>query len=139
MSDSSPRDSAPRRHLFVVPYGPLPDLIEWPEDEFEAAALRAEAKRIGNEWRALRRTVRDESRWREATAKLLTAIRYYLETHADAMRDVDGSCVYSDDFRRFVLALVHGPGEGMSPAELAYATNVPQAILEDWLRSQTSL
>ncbi len=138
MCDSSPRKANRRADLFAVPYGPLPELIEWPTDPAEDAALRARLKETADELRALESRP-DHMRWQDASAKILLAIRYYLETHADAVRKVNGRTVYSDGFRRFVVALAAPgkPAEGMPPAELAYATIVPQAILEDWLGSES--
>jgi len=140
MSDSSSRKSTRRADLFSVPCGPLTDeLIEWPEDEAEAAALTAMCKKIGDQYRAVRAAVPDEKRWFDASIKIMTAVRYYLEAHADAIREVGGHRVYSDDFRRFVLALASDgrPGDGMPLAELAFSAMVPLAVLQGWLASPT--
>ena len=143
MTESSAGNSTDRADLFAIPCGPLPPsdkLQEWPEDEAEAARLVAIGKRTGDKLRALLPAVRDMARWQEATVKVTTAIRYYLEAHEDAARDTDGgSVVYSDGFRRFVVALVEEgkPGEGMSLAEFSFATSVPEAVLKDWLNSRT--
>ena len=100
----------------------------------------AEGKRIVAQMDALLSTVRDKPRWHDTMAKVLTAIRLYLETHADAIREVDGRVIYSDGYRRFVVALTMPgrPAEEMSSAELAYATHVPRATIEDWLNSETT-
>jgi hypothetical protein len=141
MSESSRRDIHRRRaDLFVVPCGPLTDadLIEWPEDEAEAAAIMAQCKRVGDEYRAMEALVPDEALWDEASMKVLTAVRYYQESHVDAIRTRDGRRVFSDGYRRFVTALAGPgkPGEGMPLALLAWTVSVPQPVLEAWLNSQ---
>jgi hypothetical protein len=125
--------------LFVVSNEPPPTkLIEWPEDKAEAAAIRAKCRRIGKQYRALLAAGYDAERWDAATSKMLTAVCEYLRVHTDAIRDIAGQSVYSDGFRRFVLSLVRGPGEGMNLAELAWATSVPAGILKEWLKAETS-
>jgi hypothetical protein len=124
--------------LFVVSNEPpSTKLIEWPEYEAEAAALRAQARRIGDEYRALPAARHDDPRWCETTVRMLTAVIEYERVHADAHQSVGGKYSYSDGFRRFVMALVRGLGEGMNPAELAWATSVPVGILTEWLKSET--
>lgn len=141
MSKSPPRDAHRRRaDLFAVPSGPLPDLIELPEDEAELAALRAQFKKVGDDLRAMEAAVPDHERWHDASLKILTAVRYYLETHADAVYAMDVRRTHSDGYRRFVTALAGPgrPGEGMPLAMLAWAAMVPQAVLAEWLNSQAN-
>src|SRR5579862_1713112 len=89
--------------LFVVSQEPPPtELIEWPEDEAEAAAILAECRIIGDQYRALLAAGHDEARWGEATTKMMTAKCEYLKAHADAVRKVGGRLVYSDGYRRFM-------------------------------------
>jgi hypothetical protein len=136
MPDRPPRKSDRSACLFVVSQEPPPtELIEWPEDEAEAAALMAECRKIGDEYRALLAAGHDEDRWQEATTKMMTAKCEYLKVHADAVRKVGDRLVYSDGYRRFMVALALGPGEGMTLAELAWATGVPAKILSEWLEA----
>lgn len=124
------RSSAP---LFAVSNDPL-ELIEWPEDDAEAAALVAECHRIRDLMQAMKATGQDR-RNDATTMQMLTAVSEYLRVHPDGHRlHIDGGNVYSDDFRRFVLALARGPGAGMTPLELSFATGVPLDVLEPWRR-----
>lgn len=63
------------------------------------------------------------------------AVAGFVDYHPDAVRKVDGKCVYSDDFRDFVVELT-APGEvgeGMSPEEIALATGVPLELYQEWV------
>jgi len=139
MPESRTRRSDRSACLFVVSQEPPPTkLIEWPEDEAEAAALTAECRRIGAKYRALLASGFDVDRWQGATMRMLTAKCEYLKVHGDEGREVGGRPIFSDGYRRFILALVRGPGEGMPLAGLAWATGVPAEILSEWLRSEAS-
>lgn len=137
MAKCSPRRSTPGRR--VGPQTSPSGLIEWPKDKAAAAALVAAARQIGAELNALLPTVRDEAQWQSATVACLRAVIDYEDAHADARHYVGSRRSYSDDFRRFVLGLVGPgqPGEGMSIAALAYATDVPADVLTEWLDSPT--
>lgn len=139
MPESRTRSSDRSACLFIVSQEPPPtELIEWPEDEAEAAALTAECRRVGAKYRALLASGFDVDRWQGATLRMLTARGEYLKVHGDAVREVGGQAIYSDGYRRFTLALVRGPGEGMPLPGLAWATGVPVEILREWLRSEAS-
>lgn len=68
------------------------------------------------------------------------AVREYLSRHPGACYDRGERRIYSDDFRRFVLALtqVGQPGEGLTLAQLSHATGVPPGTLKDWLNPPRS-
>ena len=130
-----PRKPDRSAHLFVVAPEPPPPtkLIEWPEDEAEAAAITAQCRVIGKQYRALLAAGHDVARWDEAGTKMLRATLEYLKVHPDAISKVGGRCVYSEGYRRFLIALARGPGEGMTLAELAWFTDIPAKILNEWL------
>lgn len=110
-------------------------LIEWPENEAEAAAILAAARQVGDQLDALLPTVHDMGQWQGDTVACLRAVIDYQDEHPDAVRNVGGRLVYSQDFSYFILWLVSPgqPGEYMSMPELAYATCVPEEVLREWL------
>lgn len=61
----------------------------------------------------------------------------YLGRHPGSFRIHHERRVYSDGFRRFVLALLNPgePGEALSTEELSLASSVPLGTLKDWLRA----
>ena len=69
---------------------------------------------------------------------VLMAVRNYIVANPGSACGPGERCVYSDDFRRFVVGLVAPgrPGEGMSTAHLASATGVPLGTLKDWFRPE---
>lgn len=69
---------------------------------------------------------------------MLKARIEYERVHPDVGRVVGRQPVYSDDYRRFLVALARGPGEGMTLDELAYFLDVPAAMLNEWLSSGTT-
>ncbi len=52
----------------------------------------------------------------------------------------DGRTIYTDDFLGFVMSLAAPgePGRGLSTSELACVSGVPIAVLNDWLRRNSS-
>ena len=95
----------------------------------------AECHRIRDLMKAMKDTGQDR-RHEPATMQMLTAVNQYLRVYPDGQRILlDGRHVYSDGFRDFVLGLVQGPGAGMSPLELSFATGVPTEILEEWRKT----
>jgi transposase InsO family protein len=63
------------------------------------------------------------------------AVRDYLADHPGAVCPSAERTHYTDGFRRFIVGLVAmgHPGATLSVADLAFATNVPEGTLKDWL------
>lgn len=113
------------------------ELIEWPEDEAEAAAITAQCRRIGDEYRALLAAGHDPERWYNAKIRILTAVIEYMKVR-EPEEIIDGQPVYTDHFRRFAIGLARGPGDGMTLAELASVICVPAPILGGWLNAEAT-
>lgn len=130
--------------MFMLVQKALPDLDELPQTEAEILAItgadQAEAYEMRDQLFQLLATVVEESRQAPPAERIYRAVNGFAAYHPDAVCDTGGHRTYSDDFRDFVLEMMGPgePGEGMSCAEMALAAGVPQDILEDWIRSQTS-
>ena len=133
--------SSKRRHrrnpdrspfLFVVAdRPPLPtELIEWPEDPAAAAAIIAMCEKVSAQHRALEDQGHDYEAWQERTSAMLKAVLEYERAHPG---ELNGRGVYTDNYRRFILSLAHGLGQGMSLLKLSTATGVEEEVLDQWL------
>jgi hypothetical protein len=73
--------------------------------------------------------------------RVTMAVRDYAMTHAGAVCWGGERSVYSDGFRRFIVGLADPgqPGEGMSTADLTFATGVPLGTLKEWLRPKLAI
>jgi len=105
-------------------------LIDWPDDPAEAAAIIAACEKISAQHATLEAQGHNYEAWQERTDAVRKALTEYERAHADE-GIVDGR--YTDDFRRFVLSLARGPGEGMSLLKLSTVTGIEEKILAKWL------
>lgn len=71
--------------------------------------------------------------------QVFEAVIRYEAVHPGSARRSDGPFKATGMFRRFVLGLTASgqPGHGMAIADLAWATGVPEDMLENWLRKAT--
>ena len=120
----------------------FPNLEKFPETEEEVLALsgadREEAREYLGRLRELLPTIAEEPQRPPPTPliQVVQTVTEFLMTHPGSACQKGGRFKATGMFRRFILGLTAPgqPGEGMSAAELAYATGVPLEMLENWLR-----
>ena len=141
MSTSDPALNA-AIFLLLEQQGVRPDWEGWPSSEAEVLALtganRAEAREVYRRlWEVLPALV-EQSEREPPAVHLRHAVAGFVRSNPDAVRDVDGKRVYSDDYRDFIAAM-RDPGElgdSVSPEEVALAAGIPLDLYEEWVRSR---
>lgn len=129
--------------LLLEQQGVRPDLDGWPASEAEILALTGANQDEARAWRDRLLEVLPAfvEKWEQepVAERIRIAVAGFMDCHPDAVRDVDGARIYSDDFRDFVVEMTDPGelGEGMSPEEIALATGVPLDLYEAWVRSRS--
>lgn len=131
--------------LLLAQQGVRPDLEGWPSSEAEILALTgADPDETREMYCRLREAIPTLNRIAEESAREPPAVRLrnalagFFDSYPDAIRDVDGNRVYSDEFRDFMVAM-RDPlelGDSVSPEEVARAGGVPQDLYEEWVRTR---
>lgn len=126
--------------LLLEQQGVRPDWEGWPSSEAEILALTGvnqdEAREAYGRLREVLPLLAEAER-DPPSVRLRYAVAGFVDCHPDAVRDVDGKRVYSDDFRDFIAA-IRDPGDmgdSVSPEEVALAAGIPQDLYEEWVRS----
>lgn len=124
--------------LLLEQQGVQLDVAGWPS-EAEMLALtganRDEAHVMLERLHAVLPALVEKWQQEPPAERVRSAVAGFVDYHHDAVREVDGNRVYSDDFRDFVVEFT-APGElgeGMSPEEIALATGVPLEWYQEWV------
>ncbi len=126
--------------LLLEQQGVHPDWEGWPSSEAEVLALTGanqdEAREAYDRLCEVLPILMEEIENAPPAVRVRYAVAGFVDSYPDAVRDVDGKRVYSDDFRDFIAG-IRDPGDMgdiVSPEEVALAAGVPLDLYEEWVR-----
>ena len=129
--------------LLLEQQGVHPDWEGWPSSEAEILALTGADRGEAHEayrrlWEVLPAVV-EQSKLDPPVVCLRHAVDGFLHSNPDAIREVDGQRVYSDEFRDYIAA-IRDPeelGESISPEEVAHAAGISLDLYQEWVRQRS--